>query len=443
VKEIKSRRALILAMLLTVFVAALFLLPVWKRRTPRSLISYIPTPERVQASGISLWAQGFRKIKEDRGEPVGKQAKVEIPAELKHYSDTRRFLAVQVAESKERNLETPSDFVDLASMIKRGELVELQSATEDYILIGVGGLADKEPFTRYENGKRVALYSEAELTAEYARINEAAAKLENETAGVKDELASLSKRERARRSSLQAQVNEKEKSLKLLRERKELLDAAYGTPERRAQFLGFNQTIEALAQDFSGRKYDTTDASARREMKVRMLSSLRPEALKVMEEIAARYREKFDRPLPLTSLIRPDEYQHALGKVNPNATQIATPPHSTGLAFDIFYGYMTADEQAFVMAYLAELKDAGRIEVLRENRNHYHVFAFVDGQRPDESFIQDSLGKTRAAKNEAEEDAGDKVSSKPEKKSVRNEARKEPSKKEQPKERRSAKARRR
>ena len=32
-----------------------------------------------------------------------------------------------------------------------------------------------------------------------------------------------------------------------------------------------------------------------------------------------------------------------------------------------------------------------QIEVLRENRDHYHVFAFVDGVRPDESFIRASL----------------------------------------------------
>lgn len=421
-KEIKGHRALTIALLLTVVMAALFLLPVLKRRTPRSLISYVPVPERVEAAGVSLWAQGFRKIKEDRGEPVGKQAKIEIPAELKHYSDTRRFLAVQVAESRERNLETPEDFVDLAGMLKRGELVELQSATENYILIGVGGLADKEPFTRYERGKRVALYNEAELTAEYARIDEAVAKIENEISNVK----------------------EKEKALKPLRERKELLDEAYGAPERRAQFLGYNQTIENLAQDFSGRKYDTSEPAARREMKVRMLSSLRPEALKVLEEIAAHYREKFDRPLPLTSLIRPDEYQHALGKVNPNATKIETPPHATGLAFDIFYGYMTAEEQDFVMSYLAGLKDAGRIEVLRENRNHYHVFAFVDGQRPAESFIQESLGKTRAPKSVDEDDAADKVSSKLEKKNAKLEKKsvKKETRKAEPKERRG-KARRR
>ena len=57
-----------------------------------------------------------------------------------------------------------------------------------------------------------------------------------------------------------------------------------------------------------------------------VLSSLRPEAIKVLEEIASAYHLKFDRPLPITSLVRPDEYQHKLSKVNPNATRIETPP---------------------------------------------------------------------------------------------------------------------
>jgi hypothetical protein len=47
------------------------------------------------------------------------------------------------------------------------------------------------------------------------------------------------------------------------------------------------------------------------------------------------------------------------------------------------------------MAHLARLKDEGRIEVLRENRDHYHVFAFVDGARPDESLIRATLSKTK------------------------------------------------
>jgi hypothetical protein len=54
---------------------------------------------------------------------------------------------------------------------------------------------------------------------------------------------------------------------------------------------------------------------------------------------------------------------------------------------------MTAEEQRHVMADLARLKDDGRIEVLRENRDHFHVFAFIDGTRPGEGLIRQSLGR--------------------------------------------------
>lgn len=432
-KEIKAHRALLSATLLIAVVAvALLMLPVLKRRGTREmaggLAGYGPVSSSAEAAGVRSWTQALKKIKEDRGEPVGKQARVDIPSQLKHYSDTRRFLAIQVAESLEHSLDSPQDFVDLAAMIRKGEMVELKSVSENYVLFGVGGLADKEPFTRYENGRRIALYNEAELTVEYARISESGTKIENEMAALRREADSVSKRERSRRAALQAQINEKERALKDLQERKELLDDSYGKAEKRQQLLAYDEAIESLAHNFSGRSYEITDAGARREMKVRMLSHLRPEALKVLDEIAAAYRQKFDRPLPVTSLVRPDEYQHALGKVNPNATRIETPPHSTGLAFDIFYGYMTAEEQAYVMGYLADLKDEGRIEVLRENRNHFHVFAFVDGQRPDEMFISESLGKTRKAKAEPDVETAKKVSNKAEKRDGKKEAVKEKAK---------------
>jgi hypothetical protein len=47
---------------------------------------------------------------------------------------------------------------------------------------------------------------------------------------------------------------------------------------------------------------------------------------------------------------------------------------------------------------LASLEDAGRIEVLRENRDHYHVFAFIDGAKPNDSLITASMGGGPAPK---------------------------------------------
>ena len=398
-KERKISPALLAVTLLVVLAVVALLLPGLKRRGRTSGYSqYLPAPSTAVAAEKSSWTQAVQKIKENRGEPTGKQAKIEIPQQLRHYSDTRRFLAVQVAEWREHRFETPGDYVDLAAMIKSGELVELQQVSENYILYGVGGNADLEPFTRYENGRRIPLYNEADFAEKHARTVESRTALETEIVTLKGKLNSLNKRERSVRAKLQAEINEKEKALKVKREGKELLDRYYEDAERRQQLFKDYASLESLAKSFSQRTYDIEDGRARRDMKVRMLSHLRPEALKVLEEVAASYRQQFDRPLPITSLVRPDEYQHALGKVNPNATQIETPPHSTGLAFDVYYKFMTAEEQSFVMAHLARLKDEGRIEVLRENRDHYHVFAFVDGARPGEALISATMSKTKETK---------------------------------------------
>ncbi|MGI9066803.1 MAG: DUF5715 family protein [Pyrinomonadaceae bacterium] len=389
-----------------IVVAALLVAPVWKRRGSGNLRSMANLlAGTVHAAEVNPWTLAVEKIKEDRGEPTGKQAKVEIPAQLQHYSDTGRFLATQVAEVKEHQIETPQDFVGLAALITRGELVQLNPVAENYLLFGVGGNANNQPFTRYENGKRISLYNEARLRQEYDRLAESQAKLVNEIAGLKQQVAGLTRlksRQRSQRTALQTQITVAEKALKLGREDKAQLDSYYENGQTRQQLFADYESLEKLALEKlgkpTGKAFDLGNANARQQMKVRMLSSLRPEALKVLEEVAASYREKFNRPLPITSLVRPDEYQLELSKTNPNATRIETPPHSTGLAFDILYRYMTAAEQSHVMSDLARLKDEGRIEVLRENRDHYHVFAFVDGLRPHEEFIAASLGTARSAK---------------------------------------------
>lgn len=149
--------------------------------------------------------------------------------------------------------------------------------------------------------------------------------------------------------------------------------------------------LQALAKNFGGRSYDLNVPADREALKSNMLSSLRPAALKIMEEVAAAYHQQFNRPLPVSSLIRPEQYQHALARVNRNAVRIETPPHSTGLAFDIDYRYMTGVEQSFVMAELARLKNAGRIEAIRERNANYHVFAFLNGTRPSDDLIAAKL----------------------------------------------------
>ncbi|HEU4506709.1 MAG TPA: DUF5715 family protein [Pyrinomonadaceae bacterium] len=177
-----------------------------------------------------------------------------------------------------------------------------------------------------------------------------------------------------------------------------------GTPVPQ-NFIGDYDSLAALAKNIAGRSFDLNNPADRETLKIIMLSSVRPQTLKIIEEVADVYRRQFNRPLPVSSLVRPEQYQRALRRVNRNAILIDTPPHSTGLAFDIDYRYMSAAEQNFVMNELARLKREGRIEVIRERNANYHVFAFIDGARPPDDLIAASLEKAGAPPKETEEEA--------------------------------------
>ena len=406
-ERIRTERVALIAFALAVTASVVLLLG--GARAPRRVWSPAaldPVPASSAAAEGTPWGIAAKRATEERGEPTGRQAKVEVPSQLRHYSDTRRFLAIQIAEWKEHAVVTPRDYAGLAALIRDGELVEVPAATENYVLYGVGALADREPFTYYDksSGESLTVYDEAELAAERSRLEEFAASARAEIDALRAEADSLDKKERSRRAALRTQVAQKEKALKGEQERARLLATVYGDAKRRSDLFAGRAHLAALAADFGGRDYDLADGRARKDMKVRMLAHLRPAALAVLKELAVSYHEKFGRPLPVTSLVRPDEYQRRLSRSNSNATRVEVPPHSTGLAFDILYRHMTAEEQQHVMTDIARLRDEGRVEALRENRDHFHVFAFVDGRRPGEELIASSLGHS-AAKHAHEEEA--------------------------------------
>ena len=275
------------------------------------------------SSPVDPWDLAVQKVKADRGEAAGGPA--ETPPELRHYSDRYWFLATQVAEIEKHNVYLCQDFLDLAKLIQRGEMIPVPAVTDTYVLYGVGEAANDSEFTTFEEEPK----PEANGETQPATV-------------------------------------------------------------KRSDPEGFT-ALQTLAQNFNGRSYDLNNPTDRHILRVNMLSSLRPEALKIMEEIASAYHRQFDRPLPVSSLVRPEQYQRALRRINRNAINIEAPPHSTGLAFDIDYRYMGGAEQTFVMNELARLKKEGRIEVIRESNANYHVFAFINGVRPNDNLIQASL----------------------------------------------------
>jgi hypothetical protein len=275
----------------------------------------------------NAWNRAVETVKADRGgEGAGA---LEIPPELRHYEERYWFLATQVAEIEKYNVHTCQDYLDLASMIERGEMVPVAAVGDTYVLYGIGQRADDGPFSQYVDDKA-------------------------------------------------------------------LLDQNQQQTDTRPDLSREYESLQKLAKNFNGRSYDLENPSDRLALKMNMLSALRPQALKIMEEVAAAYHSEFNRPLPVSSLVRPEQYQHQLRRVNRNAVTIDAPPHSTGLAFDIDYRYMSVAEQNFLMRELARLKNEGRIEVIRERNANYHVFAFVNGSRPNDDLITASLEKAGA-----------------------------------------------
>jgi Family of unknown function (DUF5715) len=357
-------------------------------------------------TSFDSWEDAVAKVKEDRGESAN-QGGIEVPTQLRHYEDPHWFLATQVAEVKKYNVQTSQDFIDLASMIERGELVPLPALTDTYILFGVGATADDHRFSRYQDDQSVDLYAESELSDAYTRLESTRANLQSRIANLETQLSATKKRDRAKQRDLQKEITALQQELKAADDQKTALDHFYGVAGSREQLFKDYESLQRLARDFAGRSYNLDEPGDRQALKVNLLRSLRPQALSVLEELADAYHSKFDRRLPVSSLVRPEQYQHALRRVNRNAVLIETPPHSTGLAFDIDYRYMGAPEQAFVMTELARLKDLGRIEVLRERSANYHVFAFVNGARPSDDLIAASLDNASDPAREANHAAKD------------------------------------
>jgi len=69
------------------------------------------------------WNVAVEQVKAERDASLG--GALDIPPELKHYEERYWFLATQVAEVEKYKVHTVQDYLDLAGMIERRELVPL------------------------------------------------------------------------------------------------------------------------------------------------------------------------------------------------------------------------------------------------------------------------------------------------------------------------------
>jgi hypothetical protein len=302
------------------------------------------------------------RIEEERSSAGG----VATPAELRHYPDTRRFLALQIADAQEAALRIPHDDAELIEMIRAGKLVRLAPLTETYLLYEVGEDAKDDPLIHYDAAKN----KDVPLLASMEAVEQKKAELD--AGGAKG------------------------------RAQKAVLDTYYGDPARRDTLFREYQEVASFAAENG---YDLADPEERSRMHRDLLSYIRPEARDVLLKVADAYHRQFDRLLPVTSVIRTERYQRRLGGVNSNATRVEIAPHTTGEAFDVSYRYMASDEQNFVMDLVAKLEDEQKVEALRENRGHIHIYAFADGARPAEPMVTAARGFVDAARAERLEES--------------------------------------
>ena len=355
-------------------------------------------PPAIAPSEVNPWREAARLVEEDRGEAIGRAARVHVPAELRHYPDKKRFLAMQVAGWMEKDYPIPDDEADLAPMIDRGELVEVPAFSKDHVLYGVGANATGEPLAHFDRatGQEIPLYARYDLFEDAAAEWSAAADEKKAAAAeASAQAAKLPRAQAKRRRALLAEARAARQEAASLEKRRTQVAAWYQDPERRRRLVAERATLDDLALRLGKRKYDLDDPQDRRAFRGRLLSFVRPPARDQLMDLAARYRAKFGRPLPVTSLVRTEQYQRQLGETNPNATRISIPPHTTGLAYDVYYHYMSGPEQDALMDMVAEDEHAGRVESLRENRDHIHIFAFADGRRPPETLVAEALGVVR------------------------------------------------
>ncbi len=147
-------------------------------------------------------------------------------------------------------------------------------------------------------------------------------------------------------------------------------------------------TLKKLADDFAGTTYDLNNPKDRRQMRIRLLRLVNPPTKALLEEIADAYQQKFKRPLRLTSMTRSMEYQLMLNNTNPETFRVtgkgSLPPHTSGGAFDIARKHLTAEEQNFILAKLAETERLGKTDSTIEYGVNacFHVFVYADGKPP-------------------------------------------------------------
>lgn len=296
-----------------------------------------------QVVSDETWKAALKKATEPRSGATGLNAagQIDIPAELRSKPG---FLAIQAATAIADGLKIPHDYAELAQFVQEKQYVELKLVGDGYVIYAVGGGASEGEFTHFlkETGRSVPLFRDSA----------------------------------AYQAGLQSAPN------------KDLTEQFYKSKQGFAVASSELDMLNQLAKGFNGKTFNLSAGNERKLYRRKILTLLRPTTLAFLEELGRIYQARFNRPLPVSSLVRTLEYQTELSKRNSAAAKNDIPPHTTGCAIDLSYKYMNAEEQNFLMAEIAKYEKMGRVEALRENNNCYHIFVFPSGHPPPASIIK-------------------------------------------------------
>ncbi len=140
------------------------------------------------------------------------------------------------------------------------------------------------------------------------------------------------------------------------------------------------EILSKVAQTAFSETYDIKSPNDRKRLKVKLLSSLHPNAKEILEKVSSDYANQFKRPLIINALTNSLEHQISLSKLDPkdikSRTRKFSPPHIFGYSFDISYAHMNVEEQQYLIDKLAVLKKEGIIHASIERglKQFFHVF---------------------------------------------------------------------
>lgn len=132
----------------------------------------------------------------------------------------------------------------------------------------------------------------------------------------------------------------------------------------------------------------------------------RPWTAQFLTDLARAHEAAFQRPLEVSSAVRPADYQRRLMQTNGNAAPAEgdiVSPHETGATIDIAKGGLSRDEIAWMRRRLAALQAEGKIDVEEEFQQacfHITVYKNYAPQRKASRTAQGKASPATAPRNE-------------------------------------------